>query len=88
VSYVLPASLEVWFLQFRSFFSEKARKKSGIAIWFFVIWSLWLSRNAVIFNSENVVIPQILDLIKTRFWSWFYANGDTLVCYLIGAIIL
>jgi hypothetical protein len=45
VSSVILSSVESWFMLFRSFFVGKVMKNRGVSIWFYVIWSLWLSRN-------------------------------------------
>lgn len=45
-------------------------RKEWITMWFSVIWSIWLARNQMRFESKTVSTDQIIEDVKFRSWSW------------------
>lgn len=50
-------------------------------VWMAVFWTIWLERNEVIFNNKKTDVLRMVDLIKTRSWSWFNASTKGLVAF-------
>lgn len=42
--------------------------------WFATVWSIWLLRNAIIFNNESVDVEKISEMAKLRSWRWLSAK--------------
>ncbi|XP_058741660.1 uncharacterized protein LOC131614048 [Vicia villosa] len=61
------------FMEFPNY-CEKAKRKDirevTFAIWMAVIWTLWLTRNAAIFNDDTVNFEDCLSSIKFVSWKW------------------
>lgn len=72
---VLPAATKQHYLNHRGMVRGKELKKLWMVIWFATTWSIWLSRNAVIFNQEPFDESKQLEIIKPRVWNWFKFRG-------------
>lgn len=48
----------------------KKLKRVWSVAWITTIWSMWLHRNNIIFNQEQVNLLSTFDLIKVRSWHW------------------
>ncbi|XP_057444973.1 uncharacterized protein LOC130737234 [Lotus japonicus] len=94
---VLPKEDMLHFLQHA--IPWKGKKVNGWwkTVWFATIWSIWLCRNAVIFNSGIIDIEELCSLIKWRAWTWLRArvpsfkvshyewDKDPIYCLTMGA---
>lgn len=45
-------------------------KEGWWTVWAATIWSIWLQRNDVIFNSGAIDVEKVMDLIIFRSWKW------------------
>ncbi|XP_057418519.1 uncharacterized protein LOC130712718 [Lotus japonicus] len=63
-------------LQFPFFGINKNQKAGEIAIWMALVWSIWLTRNKVIFQGGAFDPNQILELAQLRAWQWLRAKVD------------
>lgn len=71
-------------MQFRGLFFEK-----DLVVWFVTLWSIWLRRNGVIFNSNELDVGEGIDLAKIRLWNWFYSfRGGTNMSFLDWCVTL
>jgi hypothetical protein len=61
-------------------FRNKTRIKGLILIWHTVVWSIWLARNAFIFEGVKMEGREIVDAIKHRSLQWFIARKQGVVC--------
>jgi hypothetical protein len=71
------------FHSFESFgvpFRTNTRIKGLILIWQTVVWSIWLARNALIFEGVKKEGHEIVDAIKHRSLQWFIARKQGVVC--------
>jgi hypothetical protein len=69
------------FLQHGSLFGGKKWKKIKHLVWLATVWSLWISRNKVIFEGKDVSKNDVLSNVKLLSWSWFiYRAGLKLDC--------
>ncbi|CAL0327858.1 unnamed protein product [Lupinus luteus] len=55
--------------------SPNHRPKLWSTIWLATIWSIWLSRNDIIFKSTNPSLHHILDTAKVNSWLWINAKA-------------
>lgn len=46
-----------------------SRRKEGL-VWAAVVWSIWITRNDIIFNGGNYVVDDIIWSIKFLVWKW------------------
>lgn len=80
----LPSYISNLYLQLAGLFTGGKIKQRGLLIWHMVIWSLWLLRNSVIFNSSHIDLICLLDMIKCRLWSGSWPHVDRFTLSLIG----
>lgn len=57
---------------------SKANQR-GLAVWFSMVWSLWLHRNSVIFKSKTIDAKKVFELAKIRSWYWLH-SGSFIQC--------
>lgn len=67
---VLPTNVIDLFIYHNGLLKKKKGRKRGGIIWLAVMWSMWIERNAIIFKGYEPDFTRMLDLIKTRSWSW------------------
>nr|KYP47053.1 hypothetical protein KK1_031283 [Cajanus cajan] len=39
-------------------------------IWLSIIWTIWLTRNDLIFSSKIIIVSKMLNLMQLRSWRW------------------
>lgn len=69
------------FLQLHGLLSDKVREQRGLSIWLAVIWSIWLERNEELFNNNRTDVLRLLDLIRSRSWSWYSTAVGGLILF-------
>lgn len=69
-------NIQEHFLQHCGLFKGKDMKAKGKAIWFAVIWTIWLERSDAIFNNSKPDLVRMLDLVKWRSWGWIDSTFD------------
>lgn len=72
---ILPSCIEALYVIHKRLFIGKKGRIRGLVAWHVVVWSLWLERNAVIFQNAKFDLLRIVDLIKCR-WSWLSIDKD------------
>lgn len=77
VDHIVEESLMEHFDSFAKVFTGKKSKKIRHLIWLASCWSIWLTRNNLIFKGEEPDLDSIVYHIKTMSWSWFiYGVGS------------
>ncbi|XP_057452847.1 uncharacterized protein LOC130744703 [Lotus japonicus] len=67
---VLPASSESLFSQFSFVGRNKKQRLAEITVWMASCWSLWITRNSVIFKDGVWDGGLVVELIQVRTWHW------------------
>lgn len=68
--WVCPPNVLSLFLFWESFNFKNLEKWCWIAIFYAVIWSIWLARNDTVFNNKVWELEEVIDLAKTRMALW------------------
>ena len=50
-------------------------KKVWNFLWFSTVWNIWLSRNALVFKSEEISPTIVFEKIQLCSWSWLKGKG-------------
>lgn len=61
------------FLQFNVGWT-KIQKRVTLSIWLAITWSIWLTRNKVVFCDGSTTLEEVFQLIIWRTWQWNKAN--------------
>lgn len=59
------------FVFFDSTLLVRVKKRYRSLLLFAVIWSIWISRNAILFEGDNLIINNVISLDKSFPWDWF-----------------
>jgi hypothetical protein len=70
INFVTPHNLCTQFDCWNGEVGSKRLKKGFWLIWHARIWSIWMERNARIFNNQSKVVEEIVDDIKVISWVW------------------
>lgn len=49
-------------------------------IWAAVVWSIWILRNDIVFNSGSACVDKIMDIIQFRSWKWLKVKRKDFTC--------
>jgi hypothetical protein len=63
------------FNHFKGLFTSSKKQRAGMAIWVATLSSIWLHRNEILFQENNVQHDQVLDAIRVRWWQWLRGKG-------------
>lgn len=77
----LSETVGVLYIQHKGLFVGKKVKRRGLVLWHTLVWTLWLERNAILFNIGKFDVGRILELIKGRSWPWLVAYKDWKIHY-------
>jgi hypothetical protein len=50
--------------------------------WHVVVWTIWTSRNDMIFAVGSSTIENLMDVVKLSFWKWFLGKNSNSLCSL------
>ncbi|KAJ4832408.1 hypothetical protein Tsubulata_018944 [Turnera subulata] len=75
ISWVMPDSVENWFVQWAEASGSSHSRSSWITIGFGMIWSIWLARNNLIFNNKMIDEDEVVDIAIARAMWWFISNN-------------
>ncbi|GAU42558.1 hypothetical protein TSUD_240340 [Trifolium subterraneum] len=59
---------------------SRFRKQGLRMIWQATCWTLWLSRNVMVFEQKASLVSEIVDAIKRTALNWFLAKKSRAVC--------
>lgn len=62
------------FIPFGNCFIGKIKKYFCLLLWLVVIWSIWLTRNEILFKGGHKGEYEIAFLAKKLSWKWFGAK--------------
>lgn len=83
VQYAESLSIKDHFRWFGKICKERKAKKTKYLIWLTVCWSIWLSRNGLVFRNEEANIDAVIKRINSSSWSWLiYRRMVILICVL------
>ena len=83
----LPKSLSELWIQWDGLRPSLELGKGWKLFFFAIIWSLWLTRNQMVFASSMVNWSEVFEIIKFRVICWF-KNKSTEVCMSINDMML
>ncbi|GKV19246.1 hypothetical protein SLEP1_g29532 [Rubroshorea leprosula] len=73
ISTAINVDTTTHFKQHTGLIDSKNINQAWAVIWFAALWSIWLQRNQVIFNSNHDSLEEMLELIKYRSFYWIRA---------------
>jgi len=73
---VLPQDSMAHFWKHARAANGNRRKGAWWVVWAAMIWSIWLQRNHIIFNSRRCDIQQLFESVKCRSWAWLKATNE------------
>ncbi|CAL0310327.1 unnamed protein product [Lupinus luteus] len=76
INTVLPLHLIHHFNNHMGLPSLKNRSKHWSTIWLTTIWSIWLSRNNIIFKNTKPSLQHILDTANVKSWLWINSKDE------------
>ncbi|GAU51958.1 hypothetical protein TSUD_417440 [Trifolium subterraneum] len=82
IEYVPPNSI---MQVFESFFGlgVGSRVQLGlILVWHAVVWTIWTSRNDMIFVGKSSTVDDLMDMVKLSSWKWFIGKNPDSPCSL------
>ncbi|GAU22987.1 hypothetical protein TSUD_98150 [Trifolium subterraneum] len=82
IEYVPPNSI---MQVFESFFGlgVGSRVQLGlILVWHAVVWTIWTSRNDMIFVGRSSTVDDLMDMVKLSSWKWFIGKNPDSPCSL------
>ena len=68
---------------FESFIGLRSSKRVGLGlllVWLVVVWTVWNSRNDVIFAEGTLTVESIVDRVKFSTWKWLQAKSFACLC--------
>jgi hypothetical protein len=68
---------------FESFFGMGVGRRvrlGMVLMWHAVVWSIWTSRNDIIFASGSSTIDNLVDKVKLSSWKWFIGKNPDSPC--------
>jgi hypothetical protein len=77
---VVPGSILVSFDSFGFPFNFRKRKQGLRMIWQATCWTVWLARNASIFEQKDSSVSEIVEAIKRTSLQWLMAKKSGAVC--------
>jgi hypothetical protein len=77
---VIPPNLFILFDCFLAAAGSKKVRKGFALIWHATVWSLWDSRNKIIFSNGAVIPEKVVDDIKLLSWRWGLSRHKIPIC--------
>jgi hypothetical protein len=77
---VIPPNLFILFDCFLAAAGSKKVRKGFALIWHATVWSLWDSRNNIIFSNGAVIPEKVVDDIKLLSWRWGLSRHKIPIC--------
>lgn len=78
--FVIPLGLAQLFLSFTGLGRGKRVRLGLLLIWHAVIWTIWTSRNDLIFSGGALREEPVVDRAKLLAWKWFLAKCPDSSC--------
>jgi len=78
--FVSPLGLAHHFLSFTGLGKGKRVRLGLLLVWHAVIWTIWTSRNDLIFSGGVLREEPLVDRAKLLAWKWFLANHPASSC--------
>ncbi|XP_057443839.1 uncharacterized protein LOC130735993 [Lotus japonicus] len=73
---VLPATCGMHFLQHGGEFMTANKRQGAKSMWLAIVWTLWLSRNKVIFQNGPRDVEKVFDSAQLRAWNWLRVKNN------------
>jgi hypothetical protein len=67
---ILPPNLSMLFECFTSAAGSKNLRRGVSLIWLVTVWSIWRSRNNIIFSNGVAEPDEVIEAIKLLSWRW------------------
>ncbi|KAJ4830308.1 hypothetical protein Tsubulata_018244 [Turnera subulata] len=71
MTWVVPGSLEAWLPQWLLLAGSSSCQEVWMLLGYSMLWSLWLARNALVFDSKQLFRDVFFDLVLTLVFWWF-----------------
>jgi hypothetical protein len=68
---ISPPNLEISLAMFAGCARNKVTREGLILVWNTVMWVVWKSRNAWIFNNKTTTVEDMMEQIQLSSWRWF-----------------
>jgi hypothetical protein len=78
--FVSPQDLPQHFLAFTGLGRGKKVRLGLLLVWHAVIWTIWMSRNDLIFSGGTLREEPVVDRVKLLAWKWFLAKCPAISC--------
>lgn len=64
------------FQQFRGLIGGSADiSNKWQVIWFATMWTIWVNRNAAVFNKKTPTVDSMLEQVQLKAWNWISAKA-------------
>jgi hypothetical protein len=77
---VIPPNLSLLFDCFTAAAGSKKERKGYSLIWHATVWTIWNSRNNVIFSNGVIDAEEVSDAIKLLSWRWGLSRHKIPIC--------
>jgi hypothetical protein len=74
----------MFFVSFGFPFNCRKRKQGLRMIWQATCWTIWLARNASIFEQKDSTVSEVVEAIKQASLQWLLAKKSGAVCMAYG----
>jgi hypothetical protein len=74
----------MFFVSFGFLFNCRKRKQGLRMIWQATCWTIWLARNASIFEQKDSTVSEVVEAIKQASLQWLLAKKSGAVCMAYG----
>ena len=78
--FVTPIDLVQQFLYFTGLGGGRRVRLGVLLVWHVVIWTIWTSRNDLIFSGGTLSEEPVVDRVKLLAWRWFLAKCPASSC--------
>ncbi|KAJ4845956.1 hypothetical protein Tsubulata_029202 [Turnera subulata] len=85
-TWVMPGSLEAWLPQWLSPAGALRCQEVWMTLGYSMLWSLWLAKNSLVFESKTLYGDALFDLVLTRAF-WWIKVSHPLFPYPMGCIL-
>ncbi|GAU39045.1 hypothetical protein TSUD_60010 [Trifolium subterraneum] len=82
IEYVSPNSIMQIFESFLGLGVGRQVRLGLILVWHAVVWTIWNSRNDIIFAGGSSTIDILVDKVKLYSWKWFLGKNPDSPCSL------